>query len=735
MKIKFILLVYVLFFIGFANAQIRGTVKDKAKNLIPGVNVRWENQTLGTITDANGQFSIAASELSNKLIFSSVAFNADTVLINKNDTTVLNVTLDDVKQLKQVEITTRSLGVIKNRISALNVETLTSHEFKKAACCNLSESFETNASVDVAYDDAATGAKQIKLLGLSGKYVQMLTENIPNLRGLSSSYGLDYIPGPWMESIQISKGTASVKNGYEAIAGQINVEYKKPKTSEPLALNLFTNSRGRVEANATSGIELNKNLYTGILLHASNEFSTPDENGDGFIDMPIIRQYNVANRWHYEKNGYILQAMIKALSEKRTGGNLDESYKIGVNTERYEFFVKNGFVFDHCEENQHAENEFNSSLGIIFNATIHNQDAEFGLKNYYGKQNNLYANIIYDMSFGTRHKLSVGTSFNADIYKENLQTNTSENYNHNEFTPGAFAEYTLIYNSLTAMAGLRIDHNSQFGTYVTPRFHLRYGIKDFAHIRLSLGRGFRAPNVLAENNFYLASNRKMIIENNPSQAEDAWNYGITMHNMIPVFNKELSLKTEWFYTDFKHQVVTDLDSNPHEVRFTNLNGKSFSSSFQIEANMEIYKNLTLTAAHRINNVKTTINGVLREKPLTNRSKSLISLSYLSNLKKWQYDFTTQFNGGGRMPDADLVNPKWENEFKPFAVLNAQITRNYKTWSVYGGVENITGFMQHHPIIDIQNPFGTDFDASMIWGPMHGRTIYLGIRCTLDKNKN
>lgn len=719
-------------------SQIQGIVKDKAGNVIPGANVRWKGDALGVMTNVDGQFSIQLSDSSKILIVSNVAYVSDSVSVDKNIeiSRPLQVVLNDVKQLNQVEVTARGLGAIKNKVSALNIETLTTHEFKKAACCNLSESFETNASVDVAYDDAATGAKQIKLLGLSGKYVEILTENIPNLRGISSSYGLDYIPGPWMDGIQISKGTASVKNGYEAIAGQINVEYKKPKNSDLLALNLFTNSVGRVEANATSGVKLNKNLYTGVLLHASNEFIKLDENKDGYQDMPMIRQYSAANRWHYEKDGYIMQAMIKGLSEKRMGGMMDDSYKVGVNTERYEFFLKNGFIFDHCEDESadehHHEEEFSSSLGIILNGTIHNQDAFYGLKTYNGIQNSLYANVIYDMNFGSVHKLSVGTSFNADVYKENLITNTGSEYNHNEYTPGIFGEYSLIYHNLTAMAGLRYDYNSQFGSFLSPRFHLRYGIKEFAHIRLSLGRGFRAPNVLAENNFYLASNRKMRIENNPKQAEDAWNYGITVHNLIPIFKKELSVKTEWFYTDFQHQVVTDLDSNPHEVLFADLMGKSFSSSFQIEANMEVIKNLTATVAHRINYVRTTIGGVLREKPLTNRSKSLISLSYLTKLKKWQFDFTTQFNGGGRLPDPDSNTPLWQKEFKPFTITNAQITKNFKRSSLYGGVENIGNFKQKNPIIDVQNPFGSNFDTSMIWGPTHGRTIYIGIRWDMKK---
>lgn len=720
-------------------AQVHGYVKDKSKEAIPGVHVRWAGTNDGTVTDTEGHFKLDSEQDNNLLVFTNVAYNSDTIDITKSGKKDrLEVTLDDAIQLKEVTVTQQRLGKIKSRTAVFNIETLNTNELRKAACCNLSESFETNASVDVSYSDAATGAKQIKLLGLSGQYVQMLTENIPNLRGLSSAYGMGYIPGPWMESIQISKGTASVKNGYEAIAGQINVEYKKPQTSDKVSLNLFTSSTGRVETNADVAVKLSEKLATSVLMHASDEFLTLDENRDGYMDLPMVRQYNLANRWFYNTDGYILQAFVRGLSEKRTGGRIDDSYKIGVNTNRYEFFVKNGFLFgDDKHEHEHTENEAEekhnqSSLGIILNGTIHNQDAQYGLKQYDGHQSNLYANLIYDASIGAHHKVSTGASLNMDVINEKLNlTPLTRDFNRTEYIPGVFAEYTFTKDALTAMAGLRVDNNSAYGTFVTPRFHIRYNILDYVHLRASAGKGYRSPNVLAENNFLLASNRSLNIAGD-LKMENAWNYGFTVHGFIPLFGKEMSLMGEWFYTDFSNQIVADMDTNPHAVSFSNLRGKSYSSSFQIEANIEPIKGLTATFAHRINDVKTTINGNLREKPLTNRSKSLATFSYLTPLRKWQFDFTTQFNGGGRLPDPDPAQPLWESEFKPFTIMNAQVTKNFKTWSVYGGAENITGFVQQNPIIEVQNPFGTDFDASMVWGPMHGRTLYLGFRWALAK---
>lgn len=719
------------------SAQIHGFIKDQSGEPVIGAHIRWIDSENGAVADKNGHFQIPKSDDTYLLVISSVGFVTDTLDISTNNTADhLNIFLSDLRELKEVTVVQRRSGKNVNRLAVNNMETLNANELRKAACCNLSESFETNASVDVSYSDAATGAKQIRLLGLSGNYVQMLTENIPNLRGLSSAYGMGYIPGPWMESIQISKGVASVKTGYEAIAGQINVEYKKPQLSDKVSLNLYSSSTGRVESNLDAAVSLNENLSTSVLMHASNEFLNLDYNKDDYMDLPRTRQYNLANRWFYQKDNYILQAFIRGISEKRIGGQINGNYKVGIDTERYEFFVKNGFLFgneDHNHDDPAHTHSRQSSLGIIVSGSIHNQDAVYGNKLYNGSQNNIYANVIYDTELNENNKLSIGTSFNMDTYDELLTTDATFPLKRTEYVPGAFAEYSLNYGNLSAMAGIRGDYNSVYGIFVSPRFHVRYNIADVLHLRAAAGKGYRAPNVLAENNFLLASNRKMNI--GPDlKPEEAWNYGATAHIFIPIWSRrEMGLMFEWFYTDFKNQVVGDMDTDAHAVSFNNLNGKSFSNSFQVEANLEILRGLTATVAHRINNVKTTINGELREKPLNNRSKSIVSLSYQTPLNKWQFDYTVQFNGGGRLPDPDKLNPLWETEFKPFTNMMAQVTKNFRTWSIYAGAENLTNFVQPYPIIDVANPFGNNFDASMVWGPMHGRTFYLGMRWALSKD--
>ena len=641
--------------------------------------------------------------------------------------------------LKQDETTLNEVFVVKKqgaynmRTPIHNVQKITSDELCRAACCNLSESFETNPSVDVSYSDAATGAKQIKLLGLSGTYVQMMTENIPNLKGIASIYGLSYIPGTWMESISISKGTGSVINGYESVTGQINVEYKKPPTADKLFINLFASEAARVEANVDAAFKIDSTLSTGLLLHYSDEFWKQDRNKDNFLDMPMVRQFNGINRWYYHKGDFISQLFLKGMYEKRMGGQIKvkNPYEIDIETQRYEVFIKNGYVFNKEKE---------QSIGLIISGSFHKQDAIFGFNSYNGKQLSLYSNLIFQTLIVKNHKISTGWSVNYDKFDESLTPyfNITEYSipnvyfnNKNEFVTGIFAEYTYNLNDkFVVLAGLRGDYNDFYKKFlVTPRLHLKYSPIEHINLRANIGKGYRSANILAENNNLAASSRKFNIEQN-SMLESSWNGGITAQFHIPIKNRELSIVTEYFYTQFQNQVVVDLNKNAHQVNIYALNGKSYSHNFQVEASMEVIRDFKITAAYRFTDAKQTINGDLREKPFTPRWRALLTMSYATKLNKWQFDYTFQANGSGRLADPDENNPLWQTEFKPFIINNAQITKNFKKWSIYLGCENIFDFVQKNPIIDVENPFSENFDATMIWGPTHGRKIYAGVRFRL-----
>lgn len=741
---RYISIIILAFLFVPVKAQIKGTVKDKTGEPILSANVHWLNTTNGTVTTDDGSFSIGKSKKTNKLVVSFMGFISDTITVDNNTTSMVDVTLiEDGVSLNEVQIQARKMGTLKMSKGALNAEMITSTELLRAACCNLGESFTTNPSVDVSYSDAATGAKQIKLLGLSGTYVQMLTENIPNFRGAAAPYSLGYVPGPWMQSIQVSKGTSSVKNGYEAIAGQINIEFKKPQAPNSVSANVFATDKERYEANADANIHLTKRLSTGLLLHYENETKTHDDNGDGFLDLPRVEQYNVQNRWAYMGDHYVFQAAIKALKEDRTSGQdphaamepaeegmAHDLYKIGIDTKRYEAFTKNAYIFD---------KEKSTNLALILSGSIHKQDAAFGNKFYNVDQKNAYASLMFETEFTKEHSISTGLSYNYDYYDQDYSLSNHSGHapvkdKVKESVPGAYVQYTYNLNEkLVVMGGLRGDYSSLYHFFVIPRMHVKYNPNEIVNFRLSAGKGYRSTHPLAENNYLLASARKVVIDQDLDQ-EEAWNYGASILSYIPLFGKTLNLSAEYYYTDFKNQLVVDLDSDPHQVQFSNLKGDSYSHVLQIEASYPLFEGFTLTTAYRRMNVKTTYNNVLMEKPLTGKYKGLVSASYQTDMGKWQFDATLQLNGGGRMPNAYTTTdgtPSWNSRYKAYEQVSAQVTRFFRNWSIYVGGENMTNFKQKNPIIGASDPWGSTFDSSMIWGPVHGSIYYAGIRINFE----
>lgn len=748
----------------WASAHAWGTVLDDKGEPLVGANVYWAGTTVGVATDVDGRFQLEPVKSTNLLVTSFMGFHNDTTEVTSHSE--LTIVLVSDLLLEEVDIVERKMAVLRSRISPLTTETLTGEALCMAACCNLSESFETSASVDVAYSDAATGAKQIRLLGLSGTYVQMLTENTPNIRGLAQAFGMEYIPGPWMEAIQVSKGTSSVLNGYEAIAGQINVEYLKPQTQDPVALNAMISTETHAEVNVTGGWDINDKVSTGVLFHAQNMSLELDHNHDGFLDMPKNTNVNLLNRWYIRDGDYTGQILVRGLYDHRIGGQTKEAvivaptpYHIDLNTWRVDGFMKNGYVFDQ---------ETGMSIGIIASASYHNQQNSYGSRQWNAAQTNAYLNAIFQTSFDDSatdqwdnhsHNLSAGLSVNYDGYQEELSlVSPIDNLNRWEMTPGVFAEYTYTYkDKITLLVGIREDYSTRYGFFTTPRMNLRYAPFEWWTLRGSVGLGYRSPNAIADNAAYLSSNRIYHFDAVNLAQERSMNTGLSTVFYIPMGNKELQLSGEYYYTKFLDGVIADMDRDLHGVTLYNMHdvadAQYFSHNWQVEANMEILRGWTMTAAFRYTDVKqtsfnTTANEwQLRDKPLQNKFKGIITTSYQTPLKTWQFDLTAQFNGEGRMPDGFVI-PEGSKQYrmhngyiyhKWYPQLLGQITKFFRTWSIYLGAENMTNFTQDNPIVgskigDTQfvNTQSANYDASMIWAPIHGWKLYLGFRWALER---
>ena len=649
------------------------------------------------------------------------------------------------QQVDEVVVVRRKAGMLRMK-GAVNGTLINKDELFKAACCNLGESFVTNPSVDVSYSDAATGARQIKLLGLSGTYVQMLAENLPDLRGAATPYALGYVPGPWMKSIQVSKGSASVKNGYESMTGQINIDYLKPEDDPGATLNVYGNSEGRLEANADANLKVSDGVYTGLLAHYENQWGHHDINHDGFMDMPSVRQYNIQNRWKAVAGRYMFHGGIGLLDESRTGGQLAHAdhtgplYTTGSETSRYSAYMKHALSLDR---------DHNTSIALMGNASLHREDAHYGLKTYDIDEKSVYAQLLFETDLSPRHNMAVGASMSHDYMKQHYRathdtTLPATPQRDRETVAGAYAQYTYTLDTrLTLMAGIRADHSTLYGTFATPRMHIKWQPCDMLSVRASAGKGYRTSHPLAEMHYLLASGRQLTVAEDLKQ-ESAWNYGLSAGLNIPLWGETLKINAEYYYTRFSSQVMADYDTAPTLIVLGNVDGKSYSHTMQVDASYTLFRGMTLSAAYRRNIVKATLGGVLREVPLTSRYKGLLSASYKTPLGLWQFDATLQLNGGGRMPTPAVGSTGthdfcatgmylWDSRFSGYEQLSAQVTRWFRHWSVYVGGENLTNRRQRTPVIDAQHPWSTTFDPTMVWGPVTGIMGYVGIRVNLGKH--
>lgn len=657
--------------------------------------------------------------------------------VDLTHTEEINDTVPDaVSSLNEVVVNATQSGRRKLR-GGTNTEIITSAELKKAACCNLGESFTTNPSVDVSYTDAATGARQIKLLGLGGQYAQMLTENYPNFRGAASAYGLGYMPGPWMSSIQVSKGASSVKNGYESVTGQINIEMLKPQNDQSLSLNAYANHMGKGEINATGNLHFGERWKGGLLLHAENSFATHDANGDSFIDAPKIRQLSGMTRWIYQGDRYVMQAGVKILDELRESGQIgshsshfQDPYTICIDTRRWEAFTKNAYIFDR---------ENSGNVALILSGSLHTQDSRYGRQFYNVDQKNIYASLMFEQTWNGTHAISTGISLNGDYYVQKMdisrQLPGASKVNENETTPGIYAQYTFTPSpKFTGMAGLRYDHSSIYGSMLTPRLHLRWNPMEKLSLHASAGKGYRAPHPYADNTWLLASARSILIDEDLHQ-EEAWNLGGGLSGNFSIGSVALDWNAEYYYTNFLHQTVVDLNMNPHSAHIMDLTGKSYSHSALAEISITPISELTLTLAGKMDDVRIDFGRGVEEKPLHSRWKGLFTASYAPMMGLWQFDVSLAINGGGRMPVSYALNDGAQasaRTYKAFPQLNAQVTRNFRHWSIYAGGENLTGYRQKMPVIGAGDPWGNNFDATMVYGPIEGAMIYVGFRYNITK---
>ena len=739
---------FLSFLIGWCTASVAqstvsGTVTGEGpegSERLVGANLIWAGTLTGASTDSLGQFQLEApSAWPAELVVQYVGFQRDTLLLKGPSSRPLSIELKRAVELRTVDIVERQAGTQMSTRSLMSQEELGVRELKRAACCDLSESFETNATVDISFSDAISGTKAIRMLGLDGKYAQLSVENLPFIRGLSAVYGLTLLPGTWINAINVSKGVGTAVNGPNAMTGQVDLCLLPPDPEVPLFVNLYANGFGRTEANVHVSNPTGKHADNLLLLHGNWFQNEMDQNSDGFLDMPRSRRINVMDRWIHRKGDHTAQLGVRYVNDERRGGQTagllsdiagpgqtgDPVYGVDITNELVDVIAKNGFLFP---------NDPSRSIGITMALRYHDVDALFGERNYSGVQRSAYGSVIYQMLLGTgSDQLKAGLSFQYDDYEEVF---LDSSFARNEAMPGLFAEHTLKRDKFTLVSGLRVDRNSWFGTAVSPRLHGRYELGPLTVLRASVGHGFRTALPLVENAAVLASSRRVVMEGELGM-ERAWNVGGGVLHKFKWLDRKWAVGVDAYRTMFTDQVVADRDRSPQVLAFYMLDGPSFANSVLADVQVELSRIFDLKLSYRYYDVATTYDDVLLERPFTPRHRGLIDLAYASRDDAWRFDVSLNLFGEARIPDTG-TNPedlRFPTRSPAYGTLHAQLTRTVGAWEFYLGGENLTGTLQQRQIIAPDDPFGPYFDASLIWGPTNRAMVYGGLRFTLNKTKN
>lgn len=745
------------------SGQVRGRVAelsaDSVKQPLPGAAVWWAGTQIGVSADADGNFNIGRTKGHDKLVASYAGYTNDTIAVSAADHYI--EFLMQPLMIEEVVVTASTRGNYNTLDGLLKNENISFAGLTKMACCNLAESFENSASVTVGYSDAITGARQIRMLGLAGIYTQILDETRPIMRGLASPYGLSYTPGMWLQSIQVSKGVSSVTGGHEAVSGQINLEHRKPTDDTPLFVNLYLDSELRREVNIATSYEVTDELSTVLLAHASANSLRLDHNGDGFMDSPLSKQINVANRWLYtSKNGMQIRAGAKYVNESRLGGQMDydtytdrrifdseKPYGSEAANENANAYLKIAIPLGKFVWNEETANAERSNIAFIADYNYYDTDAFYGqLKDYRGNQSSWLLNAMYSWNISTRHKLILGMSGTFDNVKEYLYNGgltqqgsiiptEGQLLKRNEREGGAYAEYSYIYrDKFSLVTGIRADYNNLHGWFATPRAHIRWSIAPNLIFRGSTGLGYRTANLLSDNLWALATGRTLVgYDDALNTLEKSLTYGGSlMWNFRLGNDNAASLSFDFYRTQFFNMVVADQEQNSDNIVFYNSTGRNYTNTYQADFNWTPFTGFDVLLTFRYNQTAITLqtaDGAWQtvEKPLTDRFKGLINLQYATRFRRWVFDFTAQLNGHSRLPVQNGTLS--DSEYSPiYPMFFFQTTyRVSKMISLYAGVENIGNYMQHHAIIAPDTPYAPQFNPSVIWGPLMGRKFYIGAR--------
>lgn len=711
--------------------NVTGYILDENNAPLEGASIHsLEEPSIGVMTNQKGYFELLVGSKTTQMIFDYIGYQSDTLSLKS----YFFLNLKPTSQ-KSVVITELTAGAFQSKASVGQVEIISAKEFSKAACCDLAGCFGTQGSVRVETNNVLTNTKSLSLLGLRSTYNQVLIDGMPLFNGLSNIYGINTIPSAVIKKIFISKGTASGIQGYEGIAGQINVITNDYDSVNKVYVNTYVNSFLESQFNVLSNYSLGK-FTKGIFgLHTTQMHNNMDRDDDGFLDMPKTERYSFSNKLIFDYNAkkqHQSTFYISGIKENKLGGMSSyRSIKDTIKSNTY------GVAVDYSELKSYFKHAYLISEKILLKTQLsgfyHKQESWFGLLNYKALQTNIYGNIEMDYKYNKDNKFTVALSHRFSNIEEKIRFNNSDTirkyngqYLNNWNVTGLLLENNNVFleDKLVLLTSLRIDYYNR--VRYTPRFLLRYIPNEQHTLRYSIGTGWRIPTVFSDYQSVLGGNRNVVFSENPD-VEQAINTGISYGYEWDIGVNHFSLNGDYYHTYFKNQYVGDYLSSSSQVLFYNQKNASFTDVAQLDFNAILNKRIEFKLNYNYTNAIITINGTKENQVFIPKHRLLGSLSY--HLEHWQFDFQGHWNGRQHLPNTSSNPLKYQRgNYSPgYFNANTQVTYKVKVLELYLGCENITNFRQIRPIVAWQEPFSTYFDTYSTWASNKGIEFYFGLR--------
>lgn len=756
---KHLIILIITFTINALNAQsgiIKGLITDNNQP-IPFAHILISGTTLGTSSDEDGNFILENIEPGTHILqASAVGYKPykEKITVIKNVTNTLLINMLAFSEQLEEMVVTGTLKAVSRSESPVPVEVYSTTFLKKNPTANIFEALQNVNGVRPQINCNVCNTGDIHMNGLEGPYTLVLIDGMPIVSGLSTVYGLSGIPNSLIEQIEIVKGPASSLYGSEAVGGLINIITKNSLMAPKLAVDAFVTGWG--EYNLDLGAKLNVSKKTTALLGINyfNFNNEIDHNNDNFTDLTLQNRISVFQKWNFDrKEGRVLSLAGRFFYEDRWGGELqwtpefrggDSIYGESIYTRRFELLGK-------------YQLPIKEKMMLSFSYTDHDQNSVYGAIKYLAKQRIGFSQLTWDIS-KENHDILLGTALRYTYYDDNTPaTFKLANNNPDEVViPSVFVQDEIsLSKKHSLLLGLRYDYDKRHGAIITPRTAYRWKVTATDILRLNLGTGFRVVNLFTEEHAALTGSRDVVVA---EELKPEKSFNINLNYLKKIYQDNgtfFSFDFSAFYTHFSNAIIPDYDTNPNQIIYNNLNGKSIAKGLSANLDFVFQNGIKATIGATLQNVANTENGITKKQILTEEFSATWNFSYDFRALDLSIDYTGNLYGPMRLPLLGENDPR--KEFSPiWSIQNIQFTyKGFENIEIYGGVKNLLNWTpnQGNPFIiarandpfdkNVQfdasgnaiatpdNPYALTFDPSYVYGPNQGIRGFLGLRYTIN----